>query len=50
MGRTDWAALGLLCVFYGAYLLKMAAQRRRGIAANVLIRGQKSRRDRKSVV
>ena len=44
MGRTDWAALGLLCVFYGAYLLKMAAQRRRGIAANVLIRGQKSRR------
>ena len=44
MGRTDWAALGLLCVFYGAYLLKMAAQRRRGIAANVLVRGQKSRR------
>ena len=44
MGRTDWAALGLLCVFYGAYLLKMAAQRRRGIASNVLIRGQKSRR------
>lgn len=39
-----WMALGLLCVFYGAYLLKMADQRRQGISTNVMVRGRKSRR------
>lgn len=37
-------ALLLLCVFYGAYLVKMAAQRRQGISTNVMIKGIKSRR------
>ena len=44
METMAWAALGLLCVFYGAYLLKMADQRRQGITTNVMVRGQKSRR------
>lgn len=39
-----WTAFGLLCLFYGAYLLKMAGQRRQGITTNVLRRGKKSRR------
>lgn len=34
----------LLCVFYGAYLIKMAAQRRQGITTNVMVKGKKSRR------
>lgn len=41
---TEWAAFVLLCVFYGAYLLKLLGQRRRGITTNVMIRGKKSRR------
>ena len=40
----SWIAFGLLCLFYGAYLLKMAGQRRQGITTNVLRRGKKSRR------
>lgn len=39
-----WAAFALLCAFYGAYLWKLFAQRRRGITTNVMIRGRKSRR------
>lgn len=41
---VQWTALGLLCVFYGAYLWKLLSQRRQGITTNVMIRGQKSRR------
>lgn len=41
---TERAACILLCVFYGAYLLKLLGQRRRGITTNVMIRGKKSRR------
>ncbi len=37
-------AFVLLCVFYGAYLLKMFAQRRQGITTNVMVKGVKSRR------
>lgn len=37
-------AFVLLCVFYGAYLIKLLAQRRRGIQTNVMVRGVKSRR------
>ena len=37
-------AFFLLCVFYGAYLGKVLAQRRQGITTNVMIRGVKSRR------
>lgn len=37
-------AFCLLCIFYGAYLAKMAAQRRRGITTNVMVKGVKSRR------
>lgn len=32
----------LLCVFYGAYLIKMAAQRRQGITTNVMVKGKKA--------
>ena len=41
---TAWTAFALLCLFYGAYLLKMLSQRRQGITTNVMIRGRKSRR------
>lgn len=34
----------LLCVFYGAYLVKMFAQKRQGITTRVMIKGQKSRK------
>ena len=34
----------LLCIFYGAYLLKLLAQRRQGITTNVMVKGVKSRR------
>lgn len=34
----------LLCVFYGAYLIKLLNQRRQGITTNVMVKGQKSRR------
>lgn len=39
-----WTAFALLCVFYGAYLWKLLAQRRQGITTNVMIRGRKSAR------
>lgn len=38
------AVFCLLCIFYGAYLAKMAAQRRRGITTNVMVKGVKSHR------
>ena len=40
----ELTVFALLCVFYGAYLAKLLAQRRQGIDTNVMIRGRKSPR------
>lgn len=44
MDAVSGSTLALLAAFYLAYLGKQAAQRRRGIAANVMIKGRKSPR------